>query len=195
MGIINPGRRRRKRLQSPKDEGTRRYSAARKWERTSGSSLHRSAPSPPSQKLPPGIRHLVVFAALPRTQVQGTRYLVNQRIPWCSHRLFEWLSTPKSGVFFFFFSAFTKSFQTAFGPLGPFQKTNSPTAAPRAPPPTSQLKLPLSVLAGRRGTACFARTLHRKWCNLGRFSSFPIPFPKLKREKCKESQEYEPSLE
>lgn len=74
-------------------------------------------------------------------------------------------------------------------------KTNSPTAAPRAPPPTSQLKLPLSVLAGRRGTACFARTLHRKWCNLGRFSSFPISFPKLKREKCKESQEYETSLE
>ena len=102
----------------------------------------------------------------------------------------------QSLVFCFFFSAFTKSFQTAFGPLGPFQKTNNPTAAPRAPPPTSQLKLPLSVLVGTRGTACFVRTLHRKWCNLGRFSSFPISFPKIKeREKCKESQEYETSLE
>jgi len=115
MGIINPGRRRRKRLQSPKDEGTSRYSAARKWERTSWSSLHRSVPSPPSQKLPPGIRHLVVFAALPlvpRTesgtaQVQG-KHLVNQRCPWCSHKLFEWLSTLKSGVLFFLLRLYKK---------------------------------------------------------------------------------------
>lgn len=120
MGIINPGRRRRKRLQSLKDEGTRRYSAARKWERTSGSSLHRSAPSPPSQKLPPGIRHLVVFAALPRTQVQG-KHLVNQRIPWYSHRLFEWLSTPKSGVLFFLLRLY-KKLSNSFWASGAFSR-------------------------------------------------------------------------
>ena len=132
MGIINPGRRRRKRLQSPKDEGTRRYSAARKWERTSGGSLHRSAPSPPSQKLPPGIRHLVVFAALPRTQVQGTRYLVNQRIPWCSHRLFEWLSTPKSGVFFFLLRLY-KKLSNSFWASGAFSKDKQSYCCSKSP--------------------------------------------------------------
>lgn len=40
----------------------------------------------------------------------------------------------------------------------------------------------LSVLVGTGGTACFARNLHRKWCNLGCFSAFSTSFPKLKKE-------------
>lgn len=107
--------------------------------------------------------------------------LVNEWNPQSSYWLFRWLSTqkfppPPPSL------PLQKVFRQLLGPLGPFQKTNSPTTAPEDPPPTFQSELPLSVLLGKGGTACFARNLHRKWGNLGCFSAFSTSFPKLKKE-------------
>lgn len=71
-----------------------------------------------------------------------------------------------------FVSSFIKSLKAVFGTAEPFQKTNSPTAAPKDPPPTSLIRTAsLCSLGEKEAQLAFVRNLQRKWCNLGCFSS------------------------
>lgn len=63
-----------------------------------------------------------------------------------------------------------KAFRERSGdPLGPLRNTNSPLPACEDWPPTSASGPRLSVLTGKGGTACLARTSQREWYNLGCF--------------------------
>lgn len=116
-GIINPGRRRRKRLQSLKDEGPAGTLLRGNGKGLLGA-LHRSALSPPHRSSPPGIRHWLSLLLYLEHRYKVNTWWIKEFHGIVTGFLNGWAH--QSLGFCFFFSAFTKAF-TALGLWGPFQ--------------------------------------------------------------------------